>query len=125
MEPVGTITAVGIAEQVRSALNAADLAEMEALLSPDVRWGPPDDPNTGCHNRSQVMKWYRRGREAGVRATVTELSVHGNKILVGLNVSRPDGIADRWQVLTVGPSGVNDIRGFEARADALERAGNG
>ncbi len=114
-------TATAIADQVRAALSSADLAEWKSLLSPDVRWGPPDDQVSGCHNRDEVMRWYRRGREAGVRATVTELLVEGDKILVGLNVLSPDGEAERWQILTVGPSGVSDIRGFDARPEALER----
>jgi ketosteroid isomerase-like protein len=115
------LTATAIAEQVRAALSSADLAGWEALLSPDVRWGAPDDRGSGCQNRKEVMAWYRRGRKAGVRATVTEVTVHDDKILVGLNVLSPDGAADRWQILTVGAAGVCDIRGFEARQDALAR----
>jgi hypothetical protein len=115
------LTATAIADEVRAALSSADLTGWKSLLSPDVRWGPPDDQRSGCHNRDEVMRWYRRGREAGVRATVTELVVEGDKILVGLHVRSPDGEAARWQVLTVGPSGVSDIRGFDDRPDALER----
>jgi hypothetical protein len=119
--PDAPLTATAIAEQVRAALNSADLSEFESLLSPDVQWEPPDDSAPGCRNRREVMIWYRRGRAAGVRATVTELSVHGDKILVGLNIQRPEGDADRWQVLTVDAAGVCDIRGFEARPEALTR----
>ena len=119
--PGGPLTATAIADQVRVALSSADLSEWKALLSPDVHWAPPDDEGSGCQNRDEVMRWYRRGREAGARATVTELAVEGDKILVGLVVQRPDGEAERWQILTVGPLGVSDIGGFEARDDALER----
>jgi hypothetical protein len=52
-----------------------------------------------------------------VRATVTEVEVHGNTLLVGVRLQ--DG-NERWQVMRVGPDGVNDIRGFEDRAGAAE-----
>jgi hypothetical protein len=53
-----------IAERIQTALAAADVTQLSDLLHPDVRWGPPDDPNPGCQNRGQVLAWYRRGREA-------------------------------------------------------------
>ena len=56
------------------------------------------------------------GREAGRRvSTVTEVEVHGNAVLVGMHL---EGEGERWQVLRVGPRGVNDIRGFEDRVQA-------
>jgi hypothetical protein len=105
--PEGTITAEESAERVRSALNSGDLTGTEALLSPDVPWGPEDARGGGCQNRRQLLNRYRRGRVAGVRAQVTKFSVQGSAIPVGLNVHLPDGEADWWQVLTVGPSGVS------------------
>jgi hypothetical protein len=95
------VTAASIAEMVRTALDRADLEQLRALLSPDVHWGaPPDDPSPLCRNRSQVLRWFERGRASGRRATVTEVEVHGN--LVGL---RLDTGAQRWQVMRVGPDG--------------------
>jgi hypothetical protein len=121
--PADAMTAQGIVERVRAALNSADLEEMAGLLSPDVHWGAPDDPNPPCQNRGQVLRWYARGREAGTRATVVDAEVHGDQILVSLAVRSPDGgdAFDRWQILTVGPAGVTDIRGFDDRADAAAR----
>jgi hypothetical protein len=51
---------------------------------------------------------------------VVDAEVHGDRILVSLKVVSPGGepAADRWQILTVGPAGVTDIRGFDQRADA-------
>ena len=63
-----------------------------------------------------MLRWYAKGREQGRTATVTEVEVHGNALLVGL---RLDDGQQRWQVLRVGPDGVNDIRGYEDRADAV------
>ncbi len=117
--PLGApLTAAAIAERVGVALDAADLEQMAALLSPDVHWGAPDDPTPSCRNRTQVLRWYAAARAEGRRAAVTEVEVHGNALLVGL---RLDDGQERWQVLRVGPDGVNDIRGYVDRPSALEK----
>ena len=117
--PLGApLTAAAIAERVRRAIDEADLDQLAALLSPDVHWGAPDDPTPPCRNRRQVLRWYAAGRAKGRRAAVTEVEVHGDCLLVGL---RLDDGAERWQVLRVGPDGVNDVRGYEDRPRALER----
>ncbi len=112
------LTAASIAGRVRRALDAADLDEFAALLSPDVQWGAPGDPTPPCRNRNQVLRWYAKGRAAGRRATVTEVEVHGNALLVGVTLE--DG-EERWQVMRVGPQGVNDIRGYEDRPSAVDK----
>ena len=101
--PLGEpMAAASIAGRVRAALDAADLDEMAALLSPDVHWGAPGDPAPPCRNRSQVLRWFERGRAAGRRATVAEVEVHGNALLVGL---RLDTGEQRRRVMRVGPDG--------------------
>jgi hypothetical protein len=114
------ITPHDVAARVRQALDASDLTAFAALLSPHVHWGAPGDADPPCQNRAQVLKWYEKGRAAGRSATVTEVSVHGNAVLVGM---RLNGGEDRWQVLRVGPDGVRDIRGYDDRASAMERLG--
>jgi ketosteroid isomerase-like protein len=121
--PGTTFSAATIGDRVRRALESADLDQMAALLSPDVQWGAPGDAKPDCRNRRQVLSWYSRGRAAGTRATVTELTVHGDALLVGLLVAWADGPAERWQVLTVGPDGIRDIRGFEDRPEACSYLG--
>jgi ketosteroid isomerase-like protein len=122
-------TAEEIAERVKAALESSDLAGFGELLHPDVRWGAPDDPAPSCQNRDQVLTWYQRGRQAGVRAEVTEVLVGADRILVGLKVlgslsaEEHGGEADRWQVLTLSGGRVVDIRGFDDRAEAASRAG--
>jgi SnoaL-like domain len=112
------ITPEAVAERIRGALDAGDLAALGDLLSPDVHWGAPGDPDPPCRHRDQVLTWYARGRAAGRSGIVTEVSVHGNAVLVGL---RLNGGERRWQVLRVGPDGIRDIRGYEDRASATER----
>jgi hypothetical protein len=124
----GQLTAEAIAGRIQAAMGSADLGSFADLLAPDVRWGAPDDPDQSCRNRDQVLAWYRRGRAAGARAQVTETSVFGDNIVVGLMVTgRPapegtDEAAQRWQVLTVGDEGVVEICGFDNRDDAVARA---
>lgn len=118
-----------LAEQVRQALEAADLDAYSDLLDDGVRWGPPGDPVPPCRSRAQVLAWYRRSREAGVRTRVTETQVVGDKILVSLRVAGPADAtspspeADRWQVLTVRSGRVAEIVGFGDRDDAAAWAG--
>ena len=125
------LTAAGVIGSVRAALESADLDAIGDLLDPNVRWGTPDDPDQGCQNRQQVLAWYRRGREAGVRAHVTETVVYGDRILLGLAVTgqpaveQADSQANRWQVLIVGGGGIVEICGFENRDDAVARAALG
>jgi hypothetical protein len=116
-------TAATIAEPVRAALESADLDTIGALLSPDVHWGAPGDKKPPCRNKQQVLNWYRNGRSAGARAQVTELTVAGHQLLVGLAIitgpNSPNPLAaQRWQVLTVDGRGVCDIRGHEDRQSA-------
>ncbi|HSO96287.1 MAG TPA: nuclear transport factor 2 family protein [Acidimicrobiia bacterium] len=118
-----------IADRVRGALESTDLTAFSDLLDPAVRWGAPDDPTPSCQDRRQVLDWYARGREAGVRARVTEVVAHGDKILVGLTVTgrlgaeSNEGAVARWQVLTVAEGLIVDIRAFDDRRDATARVG--
>jgi hypothetical protein len=116
-----------IAGKVQSALQTADLTGYRELLDPNVTWGAPDDKESGCRNRDQVLAWYRRGRAKGVRANVTETVVHNDKILVGLSIldnqssTDSNDEAQRWQILTVKSGLIIDIRGFEERDAAVSR----
>ena len=114
------LTAASIAERVRRALETADLDEFAALLSPDVQWGSPGDPTPPCRNRSQVLRWYAKGRAEGRRAGVSAVEVHGDALVVHL---RLDDGGERWQVMRVGPDGVEDIRGYEDRRSATGALG--
>jgi hypothetical protein len=127
--PDGQGHSEGIGERVRAALDSADLDAIAELLDPAVRWGAPDDHAFDCRNRSEVLAWYQRGRDAGTRARVTEVIVRGDRILVGLRVfgnaaaKQPGGEMQRWQVMTLAGERVIDIRGFDDRELAAARAG--
>lgn len=118
-----------VAERIRAALESADTTAIAAMLDPDVTWGAPDDETPACRNRREVLAWYQRGRDAGVRAHVTEVVVRGDRALVGLlvtgrsDVSESGGEEARWQVLSLAGDRVIDIRGFDDREQAAARAG--
>jgi len=114
------LTAATIADRVRRALETADLDEFAALLRPDVQWGPPGDPTPPCRNRSQVLRWYAKGQAEGRRASVVDVEVYGDALVVHV---RLEGGGVRWQVMRVGPNGVDDIRGYEDRESATAALG--
>jgi RimJ/RimL family protein N-acetyltransferase/ketosteroid isomerase-like protein len=117
-----------LAGRVKEALEAADLDALARLLDPGVRWGPPGDPVPPCRDREQVMTWYRRARDAGARARVTETVVCGDKIVAALKVTggraaRPGEEADRWQGFTVADGRITAVTGFDDRDEAAIWAG--
>ena len=93
-------------------------------IDPDVTWGAPGAESPSCQNRNQVLRWYQKGREAGVRAVVSEVTVHGDRLLVSMTVrgsgeaEERGGAALRWQVLTVRQGRVAEIVGFDDQEDA-------
>jgi ketosteroid isomerase-like protein len=123
------IERAGLIERITAALESGDLTAIGDLLDPEVHWGAPDDAAPGCVNRRQVLAWYRRAREAGAGARVTEVVARPDHILVGIAVRGTPAAAEnggevaRWQVLSVAGGLVTDIRGFDDREQAAARAG--
>lgn len=116
-------------QRVRVALETGDLDAYRELLAPDARWGPADEPEWGCKSRREVISWYAAARDRGLTATVDEVVEGQGCLLVGLTVSGTPAAAEhggstsRWQVLTVRDGQISDIRGFDSRELAAERAG--
>ena len=110
---------------VRKALAAEDLSAFADLLDPAVTWGAPGARNPTCKSRDQVLAWYRRGRDAGVRGSVYDVEVLGDRLLVSMsvrgteNATERGGITLRFQVLTIRASKVVDIVGFDDKTEAL------
>ena len=119
-----------LTERVRFALESGDLDAIGELLDPGARWGAPEGPSDAdCHNRDQVIAWWAGARAAGAQAVVTEVTARAGTLLVGLDVTgtpaarEAGGAIQRWQVLTVRGDRITDIRGFDNRAAAADRAG--
>jgi ketosteroid isomerase-like protein len=110
-----------LSRQVKVALEGGDLSAFSDLLDPNVHWGAPGDTSPPCQNREQVLAWYQRGQASGASAEVAEITVLGDRLLVGLVVrgtkqSRErGGRALRWQLLSVRDGRVIEIVGFERR----------
>ena len=110
---------------VRRALAAEDVEAFAELLDPAVAWGAPGATNPTCKSRDQVLTWYQRGRDAGVRGSVYDIEVHGDRLLVSMTVKGTEnarergGAALRFQVLTVRNGMIVDIVGFDDKTEAL------
>jgi len=115
-----------LAARVRDAMESADLTQIGVLLTPNARWGAPEQEVPTCRNSQQILTWYRAAKEKGVRAKVVETVVIGDHIVVGLKM-RPNADEDglRWQVLTVAEGRIDEIRGYESRGEATEYATSG
>src|ERR1700722_18297179 len=80
-----------IAVLVRNALAAEDRSAFTELLDPAVTWGAPGARNPSCKNLIQVLAWYQRGRDAGVRGSVYGMEVLGDRLLVSMSVRGTEG----------------------------------
>jgi ketosteroid isomerase-like protein len=122
---VMTETMEQTAALVRRAMAAEDVAAFAELLDPAVTWGAPGATNPTCKSRDQVLAWYQRGRDEGVRGSVYEVEVLGDRLLVSLSVRGTEraqergGAALRYQVLSVRGGRIVAIVGFDDKADAL------
>ncbi len=120
-----TETVDEVAVLVRRAMATEDLATFAELLDPEVTWGAPGARDPSCKSRDQVLTWYQRGRDAGVRGTVNDVEVIGDRLLVSMSVRGTEnaqergGAALRYQVLTVRSGRIVEIVGFDDMADAL------
>jgi hypothetical protein len=110
---------------VRRALATEDLEAFAGLLDLAVTWGAPGATNPTCKSRDQVLAWYQRGRDAGVRGSVYDVEVLGDRLLVSMSVRGTEnaqergGAALRFQVLTVRSGLIVDIVGFNDKTEAL------
>ena len=115
-----TISAVSLAPRVKGLLEGDDFEALGRMLDPDVTWAAAEFPDDGCRNRKEVLAWWRTAYEAGVRAEVTRVEVHGDSLLVSLKVrGREQENEDRFQILVVGRRGVTEIAGYETRTEAV------
>src|SRR5271167_1584502 len=85
-----------LAALVKRALVSEGLSAFTELLDPDVTWGAPSARNPSCKNRNQVLAWYQRGRDAGVRGNVYDVEVLGDRLLVSMSVRGHRGRPGAW-----------------------------
>lgn len=117
-----------LAKQVKKALAAQDVSTFADLLDPNVTWGAPGARKPTCKNRNQVLRWYQRAQQSGVRGSAFDVEVIGDRLLVSLVVRGTEdarergGTALRYQVYTVRDGRIVDIVGFDDKAEALAHA---
>ena len=118
---LGTGVMDDIARHLEAAYRDRDLDLLGSLLHPQVRW-------TGlCHNRAQVLDWYRGLVADGTIAAVESVEVDRDAVLLGLSVgrqaegSRPAPPQLLYQVFRVEDAQVVEIRGYPDRASAVAR----
>jgi ketosteroid isomerase-like protein len=117
-----------LAAQVKTALVTGDPSAFAELLDPDVTWGAPGASNPTCQNRNQVLRWYERAQQSGVRGSALDVEAIGEWLLVSLSVQGTEGARERggttlrYQVLTVSRGRITEIVGFDDKAEALSYA---
>jgi hypothetical protein len=112
-----------VAGALRAAYESADLDALSGLLHPRVRWGGEEETPDTCHSPSDVLAWYRRSYDSGIRATVTEVLTRPDAVFLALRVSgRDQGKATAvHQVFLLTDGLISDIRGYPQRDLALAR----
>jgi hypothetical protein len=120
-----TLTNHDVAERLVAALQSQDPQLLWPLLGPDVRWGGAQETEQTCHDCGDVLAWYRRLRDAGVRALVTETLVCEQAVMLTMALtgreSGPAGPRQEvvHQVFRLEAGLVVDIRGYPQRELAL------
>jgi ketosteroid isomerase-like protein len=113
-----------LAEQIRSAFAARELAVFGALLADDARWGDDDTPNA-CRSRRDVLATYERLLGEGVTGQVAETATGPGGVVCRLDVSWPEGSDSErrstlYQAYLVRDGRIVEIRGYDDRESALE-----
>jgi len=105
------LTAETIAPRLRAAFERRDAAKLRDLLDPDVRWGGEEDTPDTCHNRAQVLARFGWLAVTGTKASITNVEVDGERIVLTWEVTEPEERAGRHrQTFTVARGRVVDIR---------------
>ena len=118
---IGAGVEADVARHLETAYRDQDLELLGSLLHPDVTW-------TGlCHNKAQVIDWYRGFQAEGTIATVNSVEVDRDAVVLGLSVSRraegarPAPPQQLYQVATIDGGEIVDLRFYPDRSSALCR----
>lgn len=118
---IGTGVMADVARHLEAAYRDEDLDLLGSLLHPDVTWAGL------CHNRAQVLDWYRVLQAEGTVATVNGVEIDRDAVVLELIVShrvegaRPAPQQQLYQVFTVAGTEIVDIRSYPDRRGALAR----
>lgn len=121
-------------ERVRRGFAAAargELAVIEEILAPDVRWHGAGNDAGGCQNRRQAMVWIGQAIARGIRVEVVEAKALGeDRVLVLLQRNqRRDGDPPgeqpppHAQIVTFKQGQVVEMVVYASPDDAFDAAG--
>jgi ankyrin repeat protein len=122
---IGAGVMADIARHIEAAYRDQDLELLGSLLHPDVTWSGL------CHNKGEVLDWYRGLQADGTVATVNTVEVDRDAVVLGLSVSRraegagPVPPQPLWQVCAIERAEIVDIRFYPDRQSALGRYESG
>ena len=113
-------------DRVRAAFDRFSADGPEAirdLLDPDVEMLAPQAGPWDCHGREAVLRFLGGYRAGGQVAQVIEVTDHGDRLLLGLRRTHPDGSSsDHYSVLIIAGTRLRQMRGYPSRAAALVAA---
>lgn len=126
--PTGSGVMAEVADHLAAAYRDGDLDLLASLLHPEACW-------TGlCRNRGEVLDWHRTLLSQGTVATVEDVEVDRDAVLLDLSVARraegarPVAPSRLCQVFTVDDAQAVEIRGYPdpagARPDRAPRTGS-
>lgn len=101
------------------AATQGDLAAIEDLLDPDVKWHG-GDPASGCQNRDEAIHFMREALDTGFEAELVDVIDAGEQVVV---VLQPAGApSPRANLTTFRDGKVVEMVAFESPEDALAAA---
>ena len=121
-----TVTApnVELARRGYAALAAGDLAALQELLAPDIKWhgGVPED---GCQNRAQALAFIQRDDRPGLPGLVDVIDAGDDRVVVIVQPPAQDGETPplRANVTTFRDGRVVEMVAYESPQDACAAAG--
>lgn len=90
-------------DQLRIALDTADLTVLEGLLAEDVHWY--GSRGGACHNRDDVLRTLRHRLAEGIQARLTDLRSVGDGIVLTAELHAPSTTASWTVALATDQSG--------------------
>jgi hypothetical protein len=98
-------------EVVCEALRSGELAGIERVLAPDVRWD-------GCRSRAEVLSFLRTALAGGHAPQLHDAQLHGDRAVLHVTApARFGGPGERWLVLAFDAAGrIERMHGYTDRA---------
>jgi hypothetical protein len=121
-----------VTEQVINALVSNDITSLGRLMDDQVTWHAVDAVHSACHNREEVLNLMQCQVAGGLRADVVESRTAGPLVVVGMDLTVPEGVVPdlppehrAYMVITTRAGKVVHFQDCMDRSHALGLAGIG